>query len=221
MSPYHWTWLRGAAYLTRTDGSDHENAVNACGEREHYVAAVFPDDATSELVRWRVYVGKQRALPCGDIDGALWRVRTILGVDGVPPFPEKPLYPDHLITGHGGPLHRYLFIHKGRDSYAEALGRWPSKHEIILSEVMVDVRLWNARRVWYTHKAYQRKAKVQGPFIVSHLAVEVAACTSDWSGVVVVYNEHNSGTRRLPAHYCWPTEELAVEHAALLNKRKP
>lgn len=128
-------------------------------------------------------------------------------------------YPDNLITSHGGPLHRYLFVHKAHDIFAAALGRWPSKREIILSEAMVDIRLWDARTVWYANKAYQRKARVEGPFIVSHISVEIGSCSDD-KAVIVVYGEHHAGrVRRLRAHYCWPTEELAHQHANLLNEK--
>ncbi len=126
-------------------------------------------------------------------------------------------YPDNLITSHGGPLHRYLFVHKAHDGFAAALGRWPSKHEIILSEAMVDVRLWDAKTVWYTNKAYQRKARVEGPFIVSHIAVEIGL---DDKAVVVVYGERGR-LRRLRAHYVWAYEETAHQHANLLNEKKP
>jgi len=86
---------------------------------------------------------------------------------------------------------------------------------------MVDVRLWDARQVWYVHTAYRRKATVQGPFIVSSIGVETEMCMSGHRGFVRVYGDKRAGRMRtLPAHYCWPSENTAQKHAALLNERK-
>lgn len=129
-------------------------------------------------------------------------------------------YPESCLTNHGGPLHRYLYVHGANDKMAEAIGHNPSTMEAVLCAGMVDVRLWDARQVWYTHKAYQRKAVVQGPFIVSGVGVESDICSgSGYTGFVRVYADKRPRLRRLTAHYCWPSEELAQQHAALLNAR--
>lgn len=90
MTAYVWTWIRGAAYLTRADGLTFENAVNLLREREDYVAAVFPDQVTPDLAKWRTYVGRERALRSQDLDGALFHVRSVLHNDNIPTIPEIP-----------------------------------------------------------------------------------------------------------------------------------
>lgn len=76
--PFRWTWMNGAAYLTR------ENAHN------DYIASVFRDDVTPDLAKWRTYVGRERALPSMDLDGAVFHIRTVLNRDDIPQIPPEP-----------------------------------------------------------------------------------------------------------------------------------
>lgn len=120
-------------------------------------------------------------------------------------------------TSSYGSAHRYAYVHGRHDPYTLALGRGVHPIEVILLEGMVDVRLWDAKRVWYVHKAYRRRAKVLGPFFVRSVGVETASCSaSGYEPFVRVYERHG----HLPAHYCWATEADAKAHADLLNTRK-
>lgn len=73
---FRWVWMNGGAYLYRT--SNHTD----------YIAFVCRDDVTPDLAKWRTYVGRERALPSMNLDGAAFHVRMVLNRDDIPQIPE-------------------------------------------------------------------------------------------------------------------------------------